>query len=134
MSSSVPTEICLLCLKTEKIIPTHLFPTFDKPPPLQRKCSHNKHNNSTVCPWRGIWKGEIKDSDAWNTSTKMLTETKPKAWASPGDPGTARGVDMGHPAVKEELVPCDLLPGDVITGRKEICKRHICTHVHTLTQ
>lgn len=30
MSSSVPTEICSLCLRTVKIIPTHLFPGFDK--------------------------------------------------------------------------------------------------------
>lgn len=30
MSSSVPTEICSMCLRTVKIIPTHLFPGFDK--------------------------------------------------------------------------------------------------------
>lgn len=84
--------------------------------------------------WRGIWKGEMKDSDAQNTSTKMLTEIKPMARASPEDPGAALGVATGHPAVKDESVLCDLLPRDAITGQKEIWKRHVCSLVHTLIQ
>lgn len=81
----------------------------------------------------GHLEGEMKDSDARNTSTKMLTEMKPMAWTSPEDPGAAPGVAMGHPAVKEESILCDLLPGDAITGQKEIWKRHVYTLVHTLT-